>query len=163
MASVLSAPHFHYERLAFEYVEERLWPDGPICPHCHATSEKVGRLNGKSTRPGLYKCYACRKPFTVRIGTIFESSHLKLNLWLQAIHLICASKKGMSTRQLQRMLGVGLKTAWFLGHRIREAMTEKHGIFASPLGGAGMTLEADEALLAAMQTRNLQALVHSTG
>jgi len=147
MASVLSVSHFHCERAAFEYVEARLWPNGPVCPHCGATSEHVGRLSGKSTRPGLCKCYACRKPFTVRMGTIFESSHLKLNLWLQAIHLICASKKGMSTRQLQRMLGVGLKTAWFLGHRIREAMTEKHGIFTSQLGGVDKILEADEAFI----------------
>jgi transposase-like protein len=101
-------------------------------------------MGGKSTRLGLYKCYACRKPFTVRMGTIFESSHLPLHLWLQVIHLMCASKKGISTRQIQRMLQCSMKTAWFLGHRIREAMNENPGVFYSPLGGAGLTVEADE-------------------
>ena len=143
MASALSAPHFHNEEAAFEYVEARLWPNGPVCPHCGATSERIGRLNGKSTRPGLRKCYACRKPFTVRIGTIFESSHLPLRLWLQAIYLLCSSKKGISTRQLQRTLGVGMKTAWFLGHRIRHAMEDGSG----PLGGPGKTVESDETYL----------------
>jgi transposase-like protein len=141
MSSVLSAPHFHNEEAAFAYVEAHLWPNGPVCPFCGATEEHVGRLKGKTTRVGLCKCYACRKPFTVRIGTIFESSHLKLHLWLQAMHLMCSSKKGISTRQLQRTLQVGMKTAWFLGHRIREAM--KPG-FTGPLGGEGEVLEADE-------------------
>ena len=123
-ASVLNAPHFQSEAAAFAYVEERLWPTGPVCHHC-GERERVGRLNGKTTRPGLCKCYACKKPFTVRMGTIFESSHLPLNLWLQVIHLMCASKKGISTRQIQRMLVCSMKTAWFLGHRIREAMTAR--------------------------------------
>ena len=120
--SVLNDVRFHKEEAAFAYVEAQLWPKGPICPHCQATGDKIGKLTGKTTRTGLYKCYGCRKPFTVRIGTIFEDSHLPLRLWLQAIHLMCASKKGISTRQLQRMLGCGLKTAWHLSHRIREAM-----------------------------------------
>jgi len=139
--SVLSADHFHSEEVAFEYVEARLWPNGPVCPHCQATGDKIGRLTGKTTRAGLRKCYGCRKPFTVRIGTIFEDSHLPLRLWLQAIHLLCASKKGISTRQLQRTLGCGMKTAWFLGHRIRFAMDPGA---VGPLGGAGKTVEADE-------------------
>ena len=143
MASVLSAPHFHNEEAAFEYVEARLWPKGPVCPRCGET-ERIGRLQGKTTRPGLRKCYACRKPFTVRIETIFESSHLPLRLWLQAIYLMCSSKKGISTRQLQRTLGVGMKTAWFLGHRIRHAMEDSSD---GPLGGAGKTVEADETYL----------------
>src|SRR4051794_11542070 len=143
--SVLSADRFHFEEAAFEYVESELWPNGPVCPHCSNTDQgKIGRLEGKSTRPGLYKCYACRKPFTVRMGTIFESSHLPLYLWLQVIHLMCASKKGISTRQIQRMLRCSMKTAWFLGHRIREAMNDNPGVFYSPLGGAGMAVEADE-------------------
>jgi transposase-like protein len=154
MASVLSAPHFHNEEAAFEYVEAKLWPNGPTCPHC-GECEKIGRLNGKSTRPGLRKCYSCRKPFTVRIGTIFESSHLKLHLWLQAIHLMCASKKGISTRQLQRMLGCGLKTAWFLSHRIREAMKEERGMFTPSLGGAGKVIEADETYVGRKAGRKL--------
>ncbi|MEA2824992.1 MAG: hypothetical protein QOF03_1474 [Alphaproteobacteria bacterium] len=138
--SILSAAHFQDETAAFAYVEAKLWPDGPTCPFCGATEEHVGRLNGKTTRPGLRKCYACGKPFTVRMGTIFESSHLKLHLWLQAIHLMCASKKGIATRQIQRMLQCSMKTAWFLTHRIRAAMDDGA---LGPLGGEGMFLEAD--------------------
>jgi transposase-like protein len=145
MKSALSAPHFHNEEAAFEYVEARLWPNGPVCPHCSATSERIGRLAGKSTRPGLRKCYACRKPFTVRMGTVFESSHVPLRIWLQAIYLMCSSKKGISTRQLQRTFGGSMKTAWFLSHRIREAMTELHiDAETGPLGGANQVVEADE-------------------
>jgi transposase-like protein len=143
--SVLSADRFHNEEAAFEYVEAHLWPNGPTCPHCgNADATKIGRLQGKTTRAGLRKCYACRKPFTVRMGSIFEDSHLPLRLWLQAIHLMCASKKGISTRQLQRMLGCGLKTAWFLSHRIRETMKTHRGMFTEPMGGAGKTVEVDE-------------------
>jgi len=138
--SVLSSAHFQNEEAAFVYVEARLWPEGPVCPRCGATEEHIGKLNGKTTRLGLYKCYACTKPFTVRIGTIFEGSHLPLHLWLQVIHLMCASKKGVSTRQIQRMLECSMKTAWFLTHRIREAMKDG-GI--GPLGGEGKVLEAD--------------------
>jgi len=140
--SVLSDIRFHNEEAAFVYVEGQLWANGPVCPHCQATGDKIGRLNGKSTRPGLRKCYSCRKQFTVRMGTIFEDSHLPLRLWLQAIHLLCASKKGHSTRQLQRTLGCGMKTAWHLGHRIRQMMTPASD--AGPLGGAGKTIEADD-------------------
>jgi len=145
--SVLSDIRFHNEEAAFEYVEAQIWPAGPVCPHCdNADASKIGRLAGKTTRAGLRKCYVCRKPFTVRIGTIFEDSHLPLRLWLQAIHLLCASKKGISTRQLQRMLNCGMKTAWHLGHRIRFAMAPLPS--AGPLGGAGMIVEADETELA---------------
>jgi transposase-like protein len=146
-ASVLSAQHFQDEQAAFDYVEARLWPHGPICPHCgNPDGTKIGALKGATTRPGLRKCYACKKPFTVRMGTIFESSHLPLRLWLQVIHLMCASKKGTSTRQIQRMLQCSMKTAWFLGHRIRLAMAP--GSDAGPLGGEGKTVEADETYLA---------------
>src|SRR5258708_40083129 len=121
--SVLSAPHFQTEDAAFAYVESHLWPQGPTCPHCGKVDvDKIGRLQGKTTRAGLRKCYACRKLFTVRIGSIFEDSHLALHLWLQVIHLMCASKKGISTRQIQRMLNCSMKTAWHLTHRIRTAM-----------------------------------------
>jgi hypothetical protein len=150
---VLSDPRFFNEEAAFDYVESQLWPEGPICPHCGSMAEKIGRLEGVRSKPskknpegvvqvGLRKCYACRGPaFTVRKGSIFEDSHLPLKMWLQAIHLLCASKKGISTRQLQRMLGCGMKTAWHLGHRIREMMTPaKFG----PIGGAGKTVEADD-------------------
>jgi transposase-like protein len=121
MTSALSARHFHDEAAAFDYVEKRVWPNGPVCPHCGGV-ERISKMQGKSTRQGLYKCYQCRKPFTVRMGTIFESSHVPLHIWLQAMYLIAGSKKGISSNQLHRTLGVTLKTAWFMSHRIREAM-----------------------------------------
>lgn len=142
--AVLSALHFHNEEAAFAHVEALLWPDGPSCPHCGAREEHVGRLTGKSSRIGLRKCYSCRGTFTVRIGTIFEDSHLPLHLWLQVIYLMCASKKGLATRQIQRMLQCSMKTAWFLSHRIREAM--KDGSLG-PLGGEGRTVEVDETFI----------------
>jgi transposase-like protein len=138
--SVLSAPQFQDEGAAFDYVEAHLWPQGPVCPFC-GEKERIGRLQGKTTRPGLRKCYACRKPFTVRIGSIFEDSHFPLHLWLQAIHLMCCSKKGISTRQIQRMFQCSMKTAWHLTHRIRLAMDDKDG---GQLGGMGKHIEADE-------------------
>ncbi len=144
---VLSATHFHCEDAAFEYVEARLWPNGPFCPHCgNADDARIGRLTGKTSRPGLRKCYACRKTFTVRIGSIFEDSHFPLRLWLQAIQLITASKKGISTRQIQRTFNCSMKTAWFLMHRIREMMAPAAD--AGPLGGSGKIVEADETELA---------------
>ncbi len=139
---VLAAPHFHNEEAAFAYVEAHLWPEGPVCPHCgNCDDKRIGRLSGKSSRPGLRKCYACRKTFTVRIGSIFEDSHFPLHLWLQAIQLITASKKGISTRQVQRAFNCSMKTAWFLMHRIREIMKPTSAI--PPMGGEGKTLEAD--------------------
>ncbi len=143
MSSALSAPHFHSEGAAFAYVEARIWPEGPVCPHCGGC-ERIGLMGGKSTRIGLYKCYQCRKPFTVKIGTIFESSHVALHIWLQAMYLIAGSKKGISSNQLHRVLGVTLKTAWFMSHRIREAMQIDE---AWPMGGLGMTVEADETFI----------------
>jgi transposase-like protein len=141
---VLTAPHFHNEEAAFAYVEAHLWPEGPTCPHCgNADEARIGRLTGKSSRPGLRKCYACRKTFTVRIGSIFEDSHFPLHLWLQAIQLITASKKGISTRQIQRAFNCSMKTAWFLMHRIREIMKPAKDGVGSPMGGEGKTLEAD--------------------
>jgi transposase-like protein len=140
MSSVLSDKQFNDEAAAYRFVEARVWPDGPICPHCGGV-ERVGKMGGRSTRIGTYKCYQCRKPFTVKIGTIFESSHIPLHIWLQAIGLLTASKKGISSNQLHRTLGVTLKTAWFLSHRIREAM-RSGGL--DPLGGAGKVVEADE-------------------
>src|SRR6266545_4782717 len=148
------------EAAAFAYVEARLWPNGPVCHHCGET-ERIGRLQGKTTRPGLYKCYACRKPFTVRMGTIFESSHLPLHLWLQIIHLMCASKKGISTHQIQRMLRCSMKTAWFLGHRIRESMREVRDMFTPPMGGAGRTIEADPLAEASATARRRQRTMRS--
>jgi transposase-like protein len=143
MVSALSASHFHDEKAAFAYVEARVWPEGPVCPHCGG-GERIGLMGGKSTRAGLYKCYQCRKPFTVRIGTIFEGSHVPLNIWLQAMYLIAGSKKGISSNQLHRTLGVTLKTAWFMAHRIREAMRNTD---TTPLGGLGAIVEADETFI----------------
>ena len=143
MASALSAPHFHNEAAAFAFVEARVWPEGPNCPHCGGV-ERISKMQGKSTRLGLHKCYQCRKPFTVRMGTIFEASHVPLHIWLQAMYLIAGSKKGISSNQLHRTLGVTLKTAWFMAHRIREAMRE--GSLA-PLGQGGGAVEVDETFI----------------
>ena len=152
-SSVLSAPHFQTEEAAFAYVEAHLWPQGPVCPHCGATDDHVRRLAGKTTRLGLHKCYACKGQFTVRQGSIFESSHLPLHLWLQVIHLMCASKKGISTRQIQRMLQCSMKTAWFLGHRIREAMKDgAPSLFGSNGGG----VEADETYISRKEGREVK-------
>src|ERR1039457_215579 len=146
MNSNLNAPHFKDEQAAYAYVESWLWPTGPVCPHCgNCDATRIRKLAGSSTRPGLRKCNECRKQFTVKIGTIFEDSHAPLRLWLQAIYLMCSSKKGISTRQLQRTLGVGMKTAWHMGHRIRFAMAPAADV--GPVGGEGITVEADETYL----------------
>jgi transposase-like protein len=146
MSSILSAAAFHNEEAAYAFVESKLWPNGPVCFHCGGT-ERISKMEGKSTRPGTYKCYACRKKFTVKMGTVLESSHVPMRMWLQAIYLLCSSKKGISTRQLQRTFGVGLKTAWFLSHRVREAMKDLHIDDSSPLGGENKVVEADESYI----------------
>jgi transposase-like protein len=142
MASALSANHFHDEEAAYRYVEARIWPEGPVCPHCGGF-DRISKMQGKSTRVGTYKCYQCRKPFTVKIGTIFEDSKVPLRVWLQAIFLIAGSKKGISSNQLHRTLGVTLKTAWFMSHRIREAMRSTGGLF----GAGGGIVEIDETFI----------------
>ncbi|HXC91219.1 MAG TPA: IS1595 family transposase [Stellaceae bacterium] len=144
MPSVLSAAHFHNEEAAYAFVEAWLWSTGRVCPHCGIVDQS-GPLKGKSTRIGVYKCYACRKPFTIKVGTVFESSHIKLHVWLQAIHLMASSKKGFSTNQFARILGVTIQTAWFLSHRIREAMIDIAP--QGPLGGEGKFVEADETFI----------------
>lgn len=140
MSSVLSDKHFHDEAAAYAFVEARVWPDGPVCPHCGGY-DRISKMGGKSTRIGTYKCYQCRKPFTVKVGTVFEASHVPMHLWLQAMFLLSSSKKGISSNQLHRTLGVTLKTAWFISHRIREAMRV---VGFEPLGGSGKIVEADE-------------------
>jgi transposase-like protein len=135
-------PLFADETNAREFLEAKRWPNGPVCPFCQSTSvykltPKAGSAN--PVRPGVYKCKACRKQFTVRIGTIFEDSHIPLSKWLMAIHLMTSSKKGISSHQLARELGVTLKSAWFLSHRVREAMREAP--MADLLRG---TVEVDE-------------------
>lgn len=126
---------------ARQHLEGLLWPDGPHCPHCGTVNEATA-LKGQSTRPGVYWCNACQAPFSVTVGTVYERSKVPLNTWLYATHLLCASKKGISSQQLARMLGVTVKTAWFMSHRIREAMTPSKS--AGPLGGEGKIVEADE-------------------
>src|SRR6266851_4202692 len=139
--SVLDKPRFRNEAAAYAYVESIVWEGGRFCPHCGVIG-KSAALKGKSTRLGVYKCYACRKPFTVKVGTIFEKSHIPMHIWLQAMHLICSSKKGFSANQFCRVLGVDFKTGWFIGHRIREAMKDDGS--SGPLGGQGKIVEVDE-------------------
>jgi transposase-like protein len=138
--SILDQPRFKNEPAAYAFVESVVWPNGRVCPHC-GVIDQSGALKGKSTRIGTYKCYACRKPFTVKVGTIFEKSHVPLHIWLQAMHLLCSSKKGFSANQFCRVLGVDFKTGWFIGHRIREAMKDD---VLPPLGGTGKIVEVDE-------------------
>lgn len=138
--SVLTAKAFQDEAAAYKWVESRVWPEGPICHHCGGI-DRISPMKGKSTRIGTYKCYQCRKPFTVKVGTVFEASHVPMRLWLQAMFLMCSSKKGISSNQLHRTLGVTLKTAWFMSHRIREAMRV---VGVGPMGGSGAVVEADE-------------------
>jgi len=146
MPSVLSESYFHDEAAAFATLERIVWPNGPTCPLCGAM-DRIHPLEGVKdkkgrVRLGLKKCYHCRGQFTVRKGTIFEASHVQLHIWLQGAHLICSSKKGISSNQLHRTLGVTLKTAWFMSHRLREAMRE--GKLPMPLGGQNKVVEADE-------------------
>lgn len=130
------------EAAAREHLEGLLWPTGPICPHCgNVDGERIHKLQGKSTRPGVYKCRECEKPFTVTVGTVMERSKIPLHQWVYATHLMTASKKGISAHQLSRMLGITYKSAWFLAHRIREAMRPTE---FSPMGGSGKTVEVDE-------------------
>jgi len=130
-------PHFLDPLAAAEYLENIRWPDGPVCPHCGESDRTPYRLKSNTRR--LWKCAACRKQYTVTVGTIFESSHIPLNKWLLAFNLLCSSKKGMSAHQLHRMLGVTYKSAWFMAHRIRMAMAEAP--FQTRLEGV---VEADE-------------------
>jgi transposase-like protein len=139
--SVLSKPYFHDEAKAFEYLESILWADGIVCPHCGVIGGRVYKLEGKSTRRGLKKCGECRKQFTVKVGTVFEHGRMPLNKMLQAAYLMTSSKKGISAHQLHRVLEVTYKSAWFLAHRIREAM--RTGDLA-PFGGEGGVVEVDE-------------------
>ena len=140
--TALNAPRFRDDQKAREYLEALRWPNGPICPHC-GSAAKPYALNGKATRPGVWKCSDCREQFTVTVGTVFERSKIPLSKWLTATYLLCSSKKGMSSHQLHRTLGVTYKTAWFMTHRIREAMKDGNG---SALGGPGTSgiVEADE-------------------
>lgn len=137
----LRNPIFHDDNAAREHLEKLLWPQGPVCPRCGVTEDRITKLQGKSTRPGVYKCRDCRKPFSVTVGTVMERSHIPLSKWVLAAQLMASSKKGMSALQLQRMLDTNYETAWFLFHRLREASIE---IDPDPIGGANKVVEADE-------------------
>src|SRR5438552_8178485 len=139
--SIADNPIFHDAEKAREWLEALLWPDGPVCPHCGLIGAAYA-LRGKSQRAGLYKCKGCEEQFTVTVGTVFERSHIPLNKWLLAFQSMVASKKGMSAHQLHRMLGVTYKTAWFMAHRIREALVDSP--FAAMLGGENKVVEVDE-------------------
>ena len=121
--SVFSLPLFTDEPAAIAKLESIIWPNGPVCVHC-SDNKRIGRLNGKSTKLGALKCYACQKKFHATVGTVFEDSHVPLTYWMQAVYLLVSSKKGFSSHQLMRALDVQYKTAWFMTHRIREAMNE---------------------------------------
>jgi transposase-like protein len=146
--SIISKQPFQSEVAAFEYLESTLWPDGPVCPHCGTigTATRLGGRKGEGKRQariGLWKCNEkqCRKQFTVKVGTVFEHGRIPLHKMLQAVYLLCCSKKGCSSHQLHRILQITYKSAWFLSHRIREAMRD--GTLA-PMGGAGRIVEMDE-------------------
>ncbi|NCQ25011.1 MAG: IS1595 family transposase [Rhodobacteraceae bacterium CG17_big_fil_post_rev_8_21_14_2_50_63_15] len=152
--SVLSKAYMHDEAAAFAHVESIIWPDGPVCPHCGVV-DRAYRLGGVFTKPsaknpkgkerhGLWKCRECRKQFTVRKGTIFEESHIEMHKWLQAIHLMVSSKKGISSHQLHRVLEITHKSAWFMSHRIREAMRSDSTV---DFGAGGGVVEVDETFI----------------
>lgn len=140
MSVNLTNPIFNDENKARKHLETLRWPDGAYCPHC-GEAENVHLLEGKSTRPGLYQCNSCLQAFTVTVGTVMERSHIPLQKWVLAFHLMNASKKGMSAYQMHRMLGVTYKSAWFMCHRIREAMRDAN---PSAMGGEGKSVQADE-------------------
>ena len=146
--SVLNKPYFQDEAAAFTKLESIVWPNGPTCPKCGAV-DRIGSLDGVKdkkgrVRPGLKKCYHCRSQFTVRVGTVFESSHIPLHKWLQAAYLMAASKKGISAHQLHRTLEIAYKSAWFMAHRLREAMASGD---LSPFGSTGGAVEVDETFI----------------
>ena len=144
--SVLSRPHFHDEEAAFSFLEDIIWSDGPVCPRCGET-DRIGKIKAnpvRRVRHGLWKCGPCNRQFTVKIRTVFEHMRIPLHKALQAVHLMCSSKKGISAHQMHRILEVTYKTAWFLEHRIREAMRDGS---LSKMGGPGKTVEADETFI----------------
>lgn len=134
-------PIFHDDDAARSHLEKLLWPQGPVCPRCGVMGDRVTKLQGKSTRPGVYKCKDCRKPFSVTVGTVMERSHIPLAKWVMAAQLMASSKKGFSALQLQRMIGTNYETAWFLFHRLRECTPGTKG---GPVGGENKVVEADE-------------------
>jgi transposase-like protein len=146
--SNLQNPIFADETKAREWLEARVWPQGPICPHCGATGDDVTRLEGSKHRPGLFQCSGCREQFTVTVKTVFERSHIPLTKWLAALFLLTASKKGVSAHQVHRSLGISYKSAWFMMHRLREAL--RQGGLA-PMGGSGKVVEIDETVIGKLE------------
>src|SRR6185437_613398 len=143
----LTNPIYNNEEAARAHFEASRWPNGPVCPHCGVVGE-AHEMTGKSTRPGLYKCRACRKPFSATLGTLFERSHIPMHKWLLAVHLLSSSKKGMSAHQLYRMLGFGsYRTAWFMAMRIRESFRDLFPEEKGKLGGGGKVVEADDTVI----------------
>lgn len=150
MTDLLKNPIFQDETKAREWLEARVWPEGPTCPHCgNADKAKIKALQGKAHRPGLYQCAECREQFTVTVKTVFERSKIPLTKWLAALFLMTASKKGVSAHQVHRMLGISYKSTWFMMHRLREAM-RTGGL--EPLGGRGKVVEADETYFGKAET-----------
>jgi transposase-like protein len=140
----LRSPIYHDDNAAREHLEALLWPNGATCPKCNASGNRVTKLQGKSTRAGVYKCKDCRKPFSVTVGTVMERSHIPLSKWVLAAQLMASSKKGFSALQLQRMIGTNYETAWFLFHRLRECAANPT---PSPIGGQNKVVEADESYI----------------
>lgn len=138
----ITDPIYSDPEAAREHFEAIRWPNGPFCPHCgNADQDRVTKLQGQSTRPGVYKCKECRKPFSVTVGTLMERSKIGINKWLAAMHMMTASKKGVSAHQLHRILGITYESAWFMAHRLRAAMDDPR---AGPIGGQNKVVEADE-------------------
>lgn len=158
----LTNPIFADKDKAREHLEAQRWPNGPFCPHCgNADQDRIAKMEGKAHRPGLYNCRECRKQFSVTVGTVFERSKVPLNKWLLATHLLCSSKKGISAHQLHRSIGVTYKTAWFMFHRIREAMKPTKGS-QEPMGGKGKVVEADETYFGKVSKENIR-MVNEAG
>jgi len=137
----LTNPIYHDDNAAREHLESLLWPDGAVCPRCGVMGDRITKLKGKSTRPGVHKCKDCRKPFTVTVGTVMERSKIPLSKWVMAAQLIASSKKGLSAHQLHRMIGTTYETAWFLFHRLRECAIDPS---RGPIGGDNKVVEVDE-------------------
>ena len=145
----IANPIFHDEDAARAHLESLLWASGPTCPRCGVTGDRITKLQGKSTRPGVHNCKDCRKPFTVTVGTVMERSHIPLHKWVLAAQLMASSKKGFSAHELHRLLGTNYETAWFLFHRLREAAADPT---PSPIGGENKVVEADETYIGGKET-----------
>src|ERR1700728_4809854 len=155
MSANLQNPIFQDDTKAREWLEARVWPQGPVCPHCGSTGDDVTKLEGGKHRPGLYQCNGCREQFTVTVKTVFERSKIPLSKWLAALFLMTASKKGVSAHQVHRSLGISYKSAWFMCHRLREAM--RNGGLAPPMGGKGKIVEVDETFTGRLEGMPVQS------